>query len=366
MTISKKDVGKLKIFLIMVIFFLSFQTACAHFFNLTHECQEKKCIAGQEINWTFTFKNMGSNELKLVDIEVVESVNQSEIAGIHFEYDVSDSSKRDYFPVPPLKQKQLIINDKIPEQNAKNKLVYMPCITTALPSSAAKYLDDTYVEEKCYANKSIDVFECFYDRHCGNDEKCMARKCVEIECDYCQYIKNRECIEYECCKTEECNKGELCINHKCTSLNCSEDEKVVNNTCVKLNCSYDEYVSEHECINLECDEGKKPFNHTCIKLECEDDEHIFEHECIKLDCMNEEYAFNHTCVKLECEEGKKPLNHTCVWIECGFFEERKGDECIFDGEFALKFLAEILITIIIIFFFIIDIKKYRKEKIKRI
>ncbi|MDD5086414.1 MAG: hypothetical protein PHV16_01550 [Candidatus Nanoarchaeia archaeon] len=363
---SKKEVFVLCFLAILFLIALSSQMVFAYFFDVSHNCQEDNCIEGQEINWTFSFQNAGNNELKIVSVEIFNPINQSVISGVYFDYDVADSSKNDYFSVIPGTKKNLIISDYVPKQNSVNKLVYAPCITTILDPTVAKYLDDRYYETKCYENKTIDIFECVYNRHCKDNEVCTLRKCVKIECEDCQYILNKECVDYDCCSTEDCGKGESCISHKCTKLNCSYDEMVVNNTCVKLDCSYDEYAFEHECIKLECEDDEGMFNHTCIKLECEDDEHIFEHECIKLDCSYDEKPFNHTCIKLECEEWESPLNHECVEIECGFLKKRQDNGCILDTDFILKLLLEIAIVIIIIILFLIDIKMRREKRIKRL
>jgi len=347
--------------LIMIAFFtLNAITTKAGFFEISHECQEENCISGQDINWSISFENKGQKEIKIVGIELIDSINQSQIASFIFEYDSSKSDKLNYLKVLPGKKETAYIKAKIPKPNLKNQLIYMPCITTAMPTTAAKYVG-SYTDRVCYPNESITVFECIIDNHCEINELCKNEKCKQIICKDCQYIFNKKCIDYECCVSETCNLDESCINHKCVALNCSQDEKILNHSCVKLECGYDEYVSNHKCVKLNCSYDEQAVNHVCVKLNCSYDEYIVSHNCVKLECGDYEGYLNHSCVKLECDYDEHIVNHGCVKLECGFFEKIAVNKCAADKEVIYKFAIELIITISIIYVLILDIKKYKSK-----
>jgi len=347
--------------LIIIAFFtLNAITIKAGFFEISHECQEENCISGQDINWSISLENMGQKELKIVGIELIDSINQSQIASLIFEYDPSKSDKLNYLKVLPGKKEIVYIKAKIPLPNLKNQLIYMPCITTALPTTTAKYVG-SYTDRVCYPNESIIVFECITDKHCKINELCKNKKCRQIMCKDCQYIFNKKCLDYECCSSDACNLDESCINHKCVALNCSPEERILNHSCVKLGCNYDEYAFNHKCVKLNCGYDEHAVNHGCVKLNCSYDEHIINHSCVKLDCDDDEGYLNHSCIKLECNYDEHIINHSCVKLECGFFEKLAVNECVTDKEFTSKFAIELIITISIIYTFILDIKKYKSE-----
>ena len=318
--------------LIIIAFFtLNAITIKAGFFEISHECQEENCISGQNINWNIKFENRGQKEIKVIGVELIESINQSEIASLIFEYDPSKSDKLECLRVFPGKKETIYIKSKIPPPNLKNQLIYMPCITTAIPTTAAQYID-SYTDRVCYPNESITVFECLTDNHCKINELCQNKKCKQIICGDCQYIMNKKCINYQCCSSDACNLDESCINHKCTALNCSPGERILNHSCVKLECNYDEHIINHICVKLECKDHEGYANHSCVNLECNYDEHI--------------------------------INHSCAKLECGFFEKIDINKCIIDRQFTAKVVIELIITISIIYLLVLDIKK-RKSRYKK-
>jgi len=321
-----------KTLLILIAFFiLNIITSEAGFFEISPECQEENCISGQNINWNIKFENIGQKEIKVIGIELIESINQSEIASLIFEYDPSKSDKLECLTVFPGKKETIHIKSKIPLPNLKNQLIYMPCITTVIPTTAAQYVD-SYTDRVCYPNESITVFECLTDKHCKINELCQNKKCKQIICEDCQYILNKKCINYQCCSSDACNLDESCINHKCIILNCSPEEIILNNSCAKLECDYDEYIVNHICVKLECEDHEGYANHSCANLECSYDEHI--------------------------------INHSCAKLECGFFEKIDINKCIIDRQFTAKVAIELIITISIIYLLVLDIKK-RKSRYKK-
>ena len=309
-------------------FILNIITSEAGFFEISHECQEENCISGQDINWSVSFENLGQKELKVIGIELIDGINQGQIASLIFDYDPSKSDKLECITVFPGKKETIYIKSKIPMPNLKNQLIYMPCITTALPTTTAQYID-SYTDRVCYPNESITVFECLTDNHCKINELCQNKKCKQISCNDCQYILNKKCINYQCCSPDACNLDESCINHKCAVLTCLPEERILNHSCVKLECSYDEHI----------------INHSCVKLECNDYEGYANNSCIKIECSYDEHAKNHSCAKLDC----------------GFFEKIAVNKCIMDKQFIYKFAIELIITISIIYMFILDIRKYKSE-----
>ena len=351
-------------FLILIIisfFTLNAITIKAGFFEINHECQEENCITGQDIIWSISFENKGSGYLWIEGIELIDSINLNEVANFYFGYNPYNSDKTKlYLNVVSNQKKTLNIQAKIPAPNIKNSLVYTPCIIFALDAKEAYYVGN-YTSMHCYPNESIIVFECLIDKNCKINELCQNKKCKQITCGDCQYILNKKCISYQCCSSDACNLDESCINHKCTALNCSPEEIILNNSCVKLECNYDEHIVNHKCVKLECNYDEYAKNYSCLKLNCSYDEYISDNWCVKLECSDHEGYANHSCVKLECNYDEHVVNHSCVKLECGFFEKIDINKCIIDKQFIYKFAIELIITISIIYIFILDIKKYKSE-----
>ena len=346
---------------LIAFFILNIITSEAGFFEISHECQEENCISGQDINWSVSFENKGSGYLWIEGVELIDSINLEDVANFHFGYNPYNSDKTKlYLNVVSSQKKTLNIQAKIPTPNIKNSLIYTPCIIFALNAKDEYYVGN-YTSVNCYPNESITVFECLTDNHCKINELCQNKKCKQISCDDCQYILNKKCISYQCCSSDACNLDESCTNNKCTALTCLPEERILNHSCIKMECNYDEQIVNHSCVKLGCNYDEYAKNHSCLKLNCSYDEHISNNLCVKLECNDYEGYINHSCVKLECNDYEGYINHSCAKLDCGFFEKININKCVIDKQFIYKFAIELIITISIIYLFMLDIKKYKSE-----
>ncbi|PIZ53634.1 hypothetical protein COY26_01400, partial [Candidatus Woesearchaeota archaeon CG_4_10_14_0_2_um_filter_33_10] len=78
-------------------------------------------------------------------------------------------------------------------------------------------------------------------------------------------------------------------------------------------------------------------------------------------CNDYEGYANNSCIKIECSYDEHAKNHSCAKLDCGFFEKIAVNKCIMDKQFIYKFAIELIITISIIYMFILDIRKYKSE-----
>ncbi|MFH1642212.1 MAG: hypothetical protein ABIC04_04895 [Nanoarchaeota archaeon] len=345
-----------------ILFFVSLFIVHAYPYTITYSCPEDYCVIGQDINWSILIENKGVSNQKIVSLELIDSINESVISSVNYEYDPYDANKMNYLVISPNKEKTVSMSVKAPKPNWKKNLVYRPCITTALLPTDARYMDSHTIRH-CYPNnESIRIYDCLDNNHCEIDEACNNNICKKIKCDYCQYPLKHVCADYECCESEKCEWNERCVDNKCFLLNCSIDEGIQNNSCVSLNCSEDEYIVKHKCEKLNCSFDEKLVNHSCASLFCDPDEFIANHSCIKYNCLENEYIHNGSCQKLKCLYNETTFNHTCVLLECGLFHKKTYQRCAVDNQFIFKFSIELVIIVVIIFLFMLDYKKFESKK----
>lgn len=337
-------------------------------YDITHNCSNMVCVAGEAAEWYVTISNKGLNAIEYSAIDLVDTLNETNIfASIDWTYRPTSSRKGEFLSIYPGQKVVVRLNGTIPNPNSGDSLLYYPCFTRIVPKEDWPQIAKSIYELKhCYSlNETMPVFQCISNDHCSHSEYCKTDKCYRLNCSNCQYIFNHTCVDYECCDSYDCEPNEFCANNTCLKLECESFEAVIDYKCTLLNCSDNEDIIDNQCKKLNCSFDEYAFNHSCSKLNCLSYEYIEDHTCITLSCREDQAAFNHTCNQLYCPYNETISNHSCVELHCYFFQKIANHRCINNIPMLLKFIGEILALIFIAGFLILDIKKYGMQKVQK-
>jgi hypothetical protein len=342
-----------KILFIVLIIIFSYTCSAIEPISLKLECENDYCVPGRVTEFNFSIKYEGKDSLSILGYRIIDAITGKDI------YSNIEENPQTIYP-----QLSYInsVRKEIPPANVGDKLILHSCITSVPDMDSWGKAGRSIVY--CYndLNLTFNITECLENSDCKDDSTCIDKKCVKLNCSYCEYTKNHECNKYQCCKNIECNKEESCINHECSKLSCLEDEYIINNTCTKTVCRPEEGIIDYSCVTLNCNFDEYITNHECVSLDCKDNEGFFNHTCQEFNCSYNKYALNHTCTKLNCTNKQGYFNNSCFNLKCGIFKLAEEHECRINS-----YLIIYPFLIFMIYFLVkINIQKYKYIKTKKI
>ena len=339
----------------------------AYSFTINATCQEDFCIEGQSMQWDIDLQNRGDKKFSITSIKLFDETNQQILAGQNYTYDPFNTDYGDYIRLHIGEDKEVLLASEVPSPSPENEILYYPCFTIDkgtrdLPQTDFPYTGE-YLNEQCFKNNEpLKVYQCLENRHCPQDSTCMETRCVKLSCGECQHATNHSCQDHECCSSHQCSSTQDCVDHKCVNLKCAYNEQPFNNTCIPLECEIYQGYKNNSCVPLLCDADEGYINHSCRIITCRDDEHLLNHTCQKLNCAFDHYAEDNKCKPLGCKHDETFVDHTCVPLTCNFFFKKIANNCVLDRQIIFRFSLEFLIIILIVLFFLLDLKKYESQK----
>lgn len=346
--------------LLAVLFLINSALVSSYFYEISHNCSEDVCIEGQNAEWYVTIFNRGTLTLEYSKIELLNSLNNSQIAVYDSGFQPLSIERGDTILVSPMQKATVRLNGTLPKANFGKMLIYYPCFTTVTPNDDWTHRQKNIYEIiNCYdSNESMPLLQCISDSDCRSDESCINNKCSKLKCNDCQYISNHSCKSFSCCISDHCKNNEFCANNTCFKLDCKEEEYLFNHSCMNLSCSQTQAIINHACNEVNCSFDEFMINHKCQKLNCSYNEHIVDNACALLQCAEEEKPGNHTCIALKCSFNETISNHECSSLDCYFFQRIENHKCISDKPLIYRLIAELTAVILIILFIVLDVKKY--------